>query len=89
MVKTLQGDIQQLDIETGPEAAYEHCTTYVPNCDKPFYIRENTTYSYESTNYEIGLEYAESEDQAYFQFKNGSMNETTVNTFQPDQASRL
>lgn len=28
-----QGDIQQLDIVSGPEAAYEHCDYYMPECD--------------------------------------------------------
>ena len=31
----LQGDLQQLTIVPNPEAAYELCTDYVPDCDKP------------------------------------------------------
>lgn len=28
-----QGDIQQLDLVSGPEAAFDHCQTFMPNCD--------------------------------------------------------
>lgn len=28
-----QGDIQQLDLVSGPEAAFDHCQTFMPDCD--------------------------------------------------------
>ncbi|RXG69256.1 hypothetical protein Avbf_03680 [Armadillidium vulgare] len=31
----LVGENQQLDLISGPEAAYEHCNKYSPDCDQP------------------------------------------------------
>ena len=31
----MQGDLQQLTIVDDPQAAYELCTEYVPDCNEP------------------------------------------------------
>ena len=35
LICDLQGDLQQLTIVDNPQAAYELCTEYVPDCNQP------------------------------------------------------
>ena len=39
-----QGDIQQLDMYSGPEAAYDQCNAFIPDCDQPLPQKQATAF---------------------------------------------
>jgi hypothetical protein len=65
------GDIQQLFIIPGPEAAYEVCSKYMPNCNVPLPDFRGTVEGDENNN---SPTFTEGEGPTYYQFRNQTLH---------------